>query len=316
MRRAFELAEDCGSQTPEIAICCDLVGRVTQQAANTTIPKSVSLCKLFYRSFGSLQWRKGSRERVGLANRQALSRSAVCRNSSAGFSSESKAMMKSIVTLVCITVIGCSSAEQLPSEVPSTTSDALTETEVERIAREAALEVIAEAERDAQRQAEQQQVNATIAKSQPVHEAAIEAESILEARSRRENGYLLLTATERQRVDEIRNRHQEEGLAGFSNRHPDLRWGWYGEGRDALEADLLQAVESPPAEWSEATELFGLEGISLLDFWCADLVEALDRIALAQELRSGGELTDELIRLGREDPLVRPVLIERLKNAQ
>jgi hypothetical protein len=224
-------------------------------------------------------------------------------------------MMKSIFTLFCAAMIGCSSAEQLPSVAPPSTEPALTDADVRRIARAEAFDVGA-AERDTQRQAEKEQGNAAAAKVRPIHEAAMEAESILEARSRRENGYLLLTATERQRVDDIRRRLQEEGLAGFSNRHPDLRWGWYGEGRDALEADLLEAVESPPADWSAATELFGLEGASLLDFWCADLVEALDRIALAQELRSGGELTDELVRLGREDPLVRPVLIERLKSGK
>ena len=223
--------------------------------------------------------------------------------------------MRSIAAFLYVAMIGCSAAEQLPSETDSSTPPALNEDEVRGIARAAAFEAIAVAERDAKRQANQEE-RANAAKAPSTHEAAIEAESILEAKSRRENGYLLLTPSERQRVDEIRTRLQEEGLSGFSNRHPDLRWGWYGEGRDALEADLLVAVESPPADWAVATELFGLKGASLLDFWCGDLVEALDRIALAQELRSGGDLTDEIIRLGREDPLVRPVLLERLKNAQ
>jgi hypothetical protein len=226
-------------------------------------------------------------------------------------------LMRSIATFLCVALVGCSSAEQLPSEAPSPASPALTEAEVRLIARAAAFDVVAAAERDAKRQRDQQeQENAAIAQAQRAHEGAIAAESILEAKSRRENGYLLLTASERQRVDEIREALQVEGLAAFSNRHPDLRWGWYGEGRDALEADLLKAVESPPAAWLEATELFGLEGASLLDFWCDDLLESLGRLALAQELQSGGDLTDEMIRLGREDPLVRPLLIERLKNAR
>ena len=54
----------------------------------------------------------------------------------------------------------------------------------------------------------------------------------------------------------------------------------------------------------------------MLDFWCEDLIESLGRLALAQELVKSEELTDEMIRLGRDDPLVRPVLIERLKNAK
>jgi hypothetical protein len=171
---------------------------------------------------------------------------------------------------------------------------------------------VAAAEAEAKRRKDQQ--TATVAPAGRAQEAVSEAESILAAKSRRENGYRLLTASERQRVDAIRATLNNEGLAAFSERHPDLRWGWYGEGRDALEADLLQAVKSPPPAWLEATEVFGLQGAALLDFWCDDLLDSLGRLALAQELRSGAELTDEMIRFGRVDPLVRPLLLERLNN--
>lgn len=221
--------------------------------------------------------------------------------------------MRAVATLLCAALMGCTAADQPPSEAPPPTLTALTEDEVARIARAAAFEVLA-AEADAKRKADQGDQPAEIAKANRVQEAATEAESILAAKSRRENGYRLLTASERQRVDAIRETLNTGGLAAFSERHPDLMWGWYGEGRDALEADLLKAVETPPPAWLEATELFGLEGARLLDFWCDDLLETLGRLALAQELRSGAAVTEEMIRLGRVDPLVRPLLIERLKN--
>ena len=79
---------------------------------------------------------------------------------------------------------------------------------------------------------------------------------------------------------------------------------------------MLAAAESPPAGWLEATELFGLKGARLLDFWCGDPIDALGRIALARELQSGAAITEEMIRLARTDPLVRPLLLERLRNVE
>ena len=219
-----------------------------------------------------------------------------------------------VVVALVVFLAGCSPAEPDLSEgTESAAPEPLTETEVKRIAREEALELLA-AELEAQRQAE----NLRLQQKNPAktHDVAIEAESILEAKSRRENGYLLLTPAERQRADEIRELLRTDGLAGFAERPADLRWAWYEEGHDALEADLLAAGASPPAEWAEATELFGLEGARLLDFWCADPIEALGRIALARELQSGAALTDEIIRFARIDPLVRPLLLARLRNAE
>ncbi len=224
------------------------------------------------------------------------------------------AIPKLIAAALLVGLAGCLPPEPDVSESSESTSpEPLTEADVERIAREEALDVVA-AELEAQRQAE----NLKLQQKKPTktHEVAVEAETILATKSRRENGYLLLTPAERQRADEIREVLRTDGLAGFSDRPADLRWAWYEEGHDALEADMLAAAASPPAGWLEATELFGLEGARLLDYWCADPIEALGRIALARELQRGAALTEEMIRLARTDPLVRPLLVERLRNVE
>jgi hypothetical protein len=213
-----------------------------------------------------------------------------------------------------VALAGCSPAEPDVSESSESTSpEPLTEGDVERIARDEALDVLA-AEFEAQRQEETRKLQHK--KPAKTHDDAVEAETILETKSRREMGYLLLTPAERQRADEIREVLRTNGLAGFADRPADLRWAWYGEGHDALEGDMLAAAESPPAGWLEAAELFGLEGPRLLDFWCEDPIEALGRIALARELQRGAAITEEMIRFGRTDPLVRPLLIERLRNIE
>jgi hypothetical protein len=217
-----------------------------------------------------------------------------------------------IAIAVLVGLAGCSPPEpEASGNSESNLPELLTETDVERIAREEALAIVA-AEFEAQRQAEHLKLQQK--KPTKTHDVAVEAETILEAKSRRENGYLLLTSAERQRANEIRELLRTDGLAGFANRPADLRWAWYEEGHDALEADMLAAAASPPVGWLEATELFGLEGARLLDFWCEDPIEALGRIALARELQRGAAITEEMIRLARTDPLVRPLLLERLRN--
>jgi hypothetical protein len=229
--------------------------------------------------------------------------------------------MRAILLLLAVGLIGCGRAA--PPEVASPTTPSrpsLSESDARRIAQEAAEQVVARTVREIQLKAaykSKQDPKTTAAEEQPagVAAGAID-ETAAEAEARRHEAYLMLVASERQRVDAIRQDLNERGLARV---HPeDVRWAWRGDGRDCLAEDLLAAARKPPPD-SEADmiQLLRLDGATLIEFYCLEPLDQLQRIQIAKQLRAlDRTIPDETIIESRRDPFLKPLIAEYMKAMQ
>jgi hypothetical protein len=233
-------------------------------------------------------------------------------------------IMRFKCVLVVVGILGCSpSAPSLDVAGPAagdSSGASLSEADTRQIAAEVAEEVVARALREAEKRA----AKSTKTSVQPADEEArllqeaaqiaAEQEAAANALARRMEAYAMLVESERRRVDAIREQIEAEGLARV---HPeDVQWAWHGDGRDCLADELLIAAGKPPPETDGITiQLLRLEGASLIEFYCLDPLEQLQRIGLARQLRAlDTSISDEVIIQFRHDPFLKPLIADYMKG--
>lgn len=235
-------------------------------------------------------------------------------------------IMRFKCVLVVAGILGCSpSAPSIDVAAPTTGNSLkspLSEADAREIARVTAEEVVARSLREAELRASksnkitQQPADEEARLLQEAAQIAAEQEAAAGALARREEAYAMLVDSERRRVDSIREQIEAEGLARV---HPeDVQWAWHGDGRDCLAHELLIAAGKPPPETEAVTiQLLGLEGASLIEFYCLDPLEQLQRIGLARQLRAlDTGISDAVIIRFRHDPFLKPLIAEYMKGRE
>ena len=227
----------------------------------------------------------------------------------------------SIARLICLSFLalipGCSVQEPLPVE-PTSSDLPLSEKEIREIAREVAEEVISRAQRKAKILADEEQERRKKTADEQARlaqeaTAADEEQAVLDAINRSEESYWLLVPSERMRVDQIRKRLSEIGLAKLD--HEELQWAWQGDGQDCLKVELLAAAREAQGALEPDTASLDLTDSELIEFFCLDPLEQLRRLHLAKRLvAADDDIPEEVIVEFRRDPFLRKAVAEYMKG--